>query len=108
MGEITLHPLGFGVPGAYLQPPPGAPTAELAALFDDGYAVGPIGPLLTDYAPTDAETPQLQDALMVMAGTVRRRPRRRARDAAPALFRVPAKSKASVISDSENPNFVLS
>ena len=71
--SLQYHELGFEVPGPYREPPAGAPVAALEGYGDNGYVVGPPAPLLTDYRPKDPDVPALQDALMIMAGTVSRR-----------------------------------
>jgi hypothetical protein len=73
--SIAQHPAGYEVPGSYLEPPAGAPVAAFEGYCDGGYVTGPGAPLLADYASGHPLAPALQDALMIMAGTVRWRRR---------------------------------
>lgn len=91
--SLQYHELGFEVPGPYREPPAGAPVAALEGYVDNGYVVGPPAPLLTDYRPKDPDVPALQDALMIMAGTVSRRRSAAAAAAAPRLICLAAASR---------------
>lgn len=71
--SLQFHELGFEVPGSYREPPAGAPVAALEGYGANGYVVGPPAPLLADYTSKDPDVPDLQDALMIIAGAVSRR-----------------------------------